>query len=439
MTTLSALCIGDELLDGRIHDKNAGWLAAQAADQGLSLRAIRMVGDDVDAIVSALDEASSGCDLIICSGGLGPTADDLTHEAAAKWVGADLELDEQMRDELERRFEQRGYPFTPNNLRQCTFPEGAEILPTQVGTAAGFSVQKDGCRAVFLPGVPPEFRWFVNTYILPEIGQPQTRLCRERLAFFGPGESQLESKLDGIEELAERLGARVGYRAAYPVNEVHLKAGDEATLEKMRAFVLERVGRWLVSQGDTSVAARIGEALLAQGATVTAAESCTAGRVAAKLTEVSGSSGWFERGFITYANAAKTDMLGVHPQVLEKFGAVSPQTVCQMASGARRAAGATYAVATSGIAGPTGGTPQKPVGTVHFALATPHGVWHRLVTFPNRGRERTLTASVYTAASLLLWQLEDRLDEHRINGPFSDDDVWAPEGIRIDESNRETP
>jgi nicotinamide-nucleotide amidase len=432
MTVLSALCIGDELLDGRISDKNAAWLAAQASDQGLSLQAVRMIGDDVDAIVSALDEASRSCDLIVSSGGLGPTADDLTHEAAAKWAGVDLELDEAVRDQLEQRFEARGYQFTSNNLRQCTFPKGAKVLATEVGTAAGFSVEKVGCRAVFLPGVPSEFRWFVTTYILPDIGQPQSRLAREKLAFFGPGESQLETRLDGIEDLAKRLGARVGYRAAYPVNEVHLKAGDDEALDEMRAFVLERVGHWLVSQGDETLTGRIGQALLAEGATVTAAESCTSGRVAAKLTEVSGSSGWFERGFITYANAAKTDMLGVRPAILDKFGAVSPQTVCQMASGAKKAAGATYAVATSGIAGPTGGTPQKPVGTVHFALATPQGVWHRHVQFPKRGRQRVLTASVYTAASLLLWRLEDRLDEHRINGPFSEDEVWADEGIQVD-------
>jgi nicotinamide-nucleotide amidase len=435
MTMLSALCIGDELLDGRTRDTNAAWLAAQATENGVSLQSVRMVGDEVEAIVSALDDAARGCDLIVCSGGLGPTADDLTHDAAAEWVGADLEIDEDIKDRLKQRFEERGYTFTPNNIRQCTFPTGAEVLATEVGTAAGFSVVKDGCRAIFLPGVPSEFQWFVTTYILPEIGQPQSRLSRERLAFFGPGESQLESSLEGVEELAESLGARIGYRAVYPVNEVHLKAGDAAALDKLRAFVLERVGRWLVCQGDQSLAGRIGEALVAHGETVTAAESCTAGRVCSKLTEVSGSSGWFDRGFITYANAAKSDLLGVRPQILKAFGAVSPQTVCQMASGAKRAAGATYALATSGIAGPTGGSPEKPVGTVHFALATPQGVWHRHVAFPNRGRRRILAASVYTAATLLLWQLEDRLDEHRVNGPFSKNDVWAPRGIHIDETN----
>ncbi len=433
MTTLSALCIGDELLDGRIADKNATWLGAQASEHGLELESVRVVGDDLDQIVNTLEEASQRCDLIVVSGGMGPTADDITRDAVATWIGVDLELDQETLEILQERFAARGYPFSPNNRRQCMFPQGAEILATEVGTAAGFAVEKNGCRAVFFPGVPPEFRWFVDTYILPEIGQPDARTERERLAFYGLGESQLESRLDGIEELADKLCARVSYRAEYPINEVNLKAGDAATLDQMRQYVLERVGRWLVCQGDEAFAERLGKALLARNATVTTAESCTAGRVGAKLTEVSGSSGWFERGYITYANAAKTDMLGVKPEILEKFGAVSPQTVCQMAAGAKKAAGADYAVATSGIAGPTGGTPEKPVGTVHFALATPEGVWHRHVAFSNRGRDRVLTASVYTALSLLLWELEGRLDEHRVNGPFSDDDVWAPAGVRIDE------
>jgi nicotinamide-nucleotide amidase len=433
MTKLSALCIGDELLDGRIADKNAAWLGARAAEHGSDLESVRIVGDDLDLIVAALEQASRDSDLIVVSGGLGPTADDITRDAAATWVGAELELDEQLLETLERRFAERGYPFTPNNRRQCMFPQGADILQTRVGTAAGFAVEKNGCRALFFPGVPPEFRWFVETYILPKIGQHEGRRHRERLAFYGLGESQLESKLDGIEELAKEVGARVSYRAEYPVIEVNLKAIDEASLDRMRDHVLERVGPWLVAQGDETFAERLGQALLDHEATVTTAESCTAGRVAAKLTEISGSSGWFERGFLTYANDAKTDMLGVKPEILESFGAVSPQTVCQMAAGARAAAGATYAVATSGIAGPTGGTPDKPVGTVHFALATPDGVWHRHVAFSNRGRDRVLTASVYTVLSLLLWELEGRLDEHRVDGPFSDDEVWAPMGIRIED------
>lgn len=433
MTRISALCIGDELLDGRIADKNAAWLGGQVAEHGVDLESVRVVGDDLAKIVRTLEQASLDAELIVISGGLGPTADDITRDAAADWIGADLQLDEEMLQTLARRFAERGYSFTPNNRRQCMFPDGAEILPTQVGTAAGFAVEKNGCRAVFFPGVPSEFQWFVETYIVPEIEQHQNRVRREKLVFYGLGESQLESKLDGIEELAREASARISYRAEYPVIEVNLKTKDDISCVQLRDYILTRIGAWLVSQGDERFAARLGRALVSRDATVTTAESCTAGRVAAKLTEVAGSSKWFERGFLTYANDAKTDMLGVDPEMMSLFGAVSPQTVCQMAAGAKRAAGADYAVATSGIAGPTGGSPEKPVGTVHFALATPEGVWHRHVTFSNRGRARILTASVYSVLSLLLWQLEDRLGEHRINGPFSDEEVWAPKGICIED------
>ncbi len=433
MTKFAALCIGEELLDGRILDKNGTWLGATGAEHGLELGSVRVVGDDIEAIAEALDEASRHSDLIVCSGGLGPTADDMTRDAAARWTGVDLELDEQVLEVLKQRFDERGYTFTPNNRRQCIFPAGAEVLPTEVGTAAGFAVTKNGCRAMFFPGVPREFQWFVQTYVLPQYAAPAHQRASDNLVLFGLGESQLETKLAGIEELAARLDARVSYRPSYPVNQVHLKAPDEASLDQMRAFVLERVGRWLVAQGAETFIERLGSALRGASATVSTAESCTAGRVAAKLTEISGSSHWFERGYITYANAAKIDMVGVAPQILERYGAVSPQTVCQMAAGARERAGATYGLATSGIAGPTGGTPDKPVGTVHFALAAPEGIWHRHVVFPNRGRERTLSVSVHTALALLLWHLEVRLDEHRVNGPFSAEQVWAADGVHVDD------
>ncbi|MFP4600611.1 MAG: CinA family nicotinamide mononucleotide deamidase-related protein [Persicimonas sp.] len=438
MPTVSALSIGDELLDGRIEDRNATWLAGTLGEYGGDLCSIRVVGDDMDVIVAALEQAGAEADYIVVSGGLGPTADDLTRDAAAQWVGEPLELDEALLEQLKERFARRGYRFTDNNRRQCMFPAGAEVLPTEVGTAAGFAVEKEGTRAVFLPGVPSEYRWFVDSYVLGELGRAEDLSPPVKLTFFGIGESSLETKLAGIEELAEQLDSRVGYRAAFPIIEVLLKAPGAEAADRLRQFALERAGRWLVTEGDEAFAARLGRRLLENDATVTAAESCTAGRICAKLTEVSGSSGWFERGFITYANRAKCEMLGVTEQILERFGAVSAQTVCQMASGARRQAGSTFAVAVSGIAGPTGGTPDKPVGTVHFALAGPEGVWHRQMAFPKRGRQRTLSASVYTGLSLLLWRLEDRIDEHRVNGPFCDDEVWADQGVLIDDSHTET-
>lgn len=440
MDRIAVVCIGDELLDGRVADQNANWLSAELGERGLRLEQIEVIADDVDRIVAALEEAARRADLIVVSGGLGPTSDDRTRQAASRWVDRPLRLDEKTLERLERRFEERGYPFTPNNRSQCTFPEGARILTTEVGTAAGFEIERDTARALFFPGVPSEFRWFSTRYVLADIAEKAGGGTKLDLTFFGPGESQLETRLDGIDDLAERLGAEVGYRAAFPHLSVHAIAPDKEARATLRRFILERAGRWLINEDDEPFSARLGQRLTEAEATVTTAESCTAGRVASKLTETPGSSQWFERGFVTYANAAKVDMLGVNPEILERFGAVSAQTVCQMAAGAARRADATYAVATSGIAGPGGGTADKPVGTLWVALAGPEGVWYRRYSFGDRTRQKNLAASVYAALSPLLWRLEDRLDEHRFVGPTDLDEVWSDRGVAdVDSESPENP
>ncbi|MFU8802738.1 MAG: nicotinamide-nucleotide amidohydrolase family protein, partial [Bradymonadaceae bacterium] len=185
----------------------------------------------------------------------------------------------------------------------------------------------------------------------------------------------------------------------------------------------KKVGAWLVGRDDERLYARLGRRLLEAGATVSVAESCTAGSLGAALTEISGSSAWFERGYITYANEAKIEELGVMPGVLETFGAVSPETVCQMALGARKRARSTFALAISGIAGPGGGTPEKPVGTVHLAMATPQGVYHQELGLRRFNRSRIRQASVFAALALLLWHLDGKLRLHDVHGPLSDEDV----------------
>ncbi|MGM0555372.1 MAG: CinA family nicotinamide mononucleotide deamidase-related protein, partial [Myxococcota bacterium] len=428
MTRICAVCIGDELLDGRISDENAVWLAAELGKRGHMLDSVRIVPDEPQRIVDALDDASSRNDKIVVCGGLGPTADDITREAAAGWVGDVIELDEDVLEELRERFEQRGYPFTDNNRRQCTFPESADILATEVGTAAGFTLQKGGAVAFFLPGVPREFRWFCETYILPEFTDEQESVLSHKFIYFGMGESQLETRLEGIVELAESVAGRVSYRAEFPVIEVNLKATKREALDRLAEHLTDKIGPWLIAEDDASLAQRLGERLMSDDATVTVAESCTAGWLGRDLTAVAGSSGWFERGFITYSNEAKSEMLGVDEDVLATHGAVSAQTACQMAAGAREAANATYALSISGIAGPSGGTEDKPVGTVEFGLATPEGVYRKRAQFPARRRAAVREMSVYTAMALLLWLLEDKLDAHDVQGPFDRSAVWADGG-----------
>jgi len=425
---IECIAIGDELLDGRVVEANAAWLGAFLFENGGMLSRVTTVSDDLHDIVGALEEARAP--IVVVCGGLGPTADDRTRDAVACWKRVELVEDADTRERLEARFAARKIKITSNNYRQATFPAGAGVLATEVGSAAGFSVDDDTRRFYFFPGVPSEFRWFAETYIRPLLKTaPSHRIC---LHFFGRGESSLENDLQGLEELAADRSVRVGYRASFPTIEIKL-AGELEAVKEVCAFVLSRSSKYLVGQDEEMLPHRVGRLLKEHGLTVTTAESCTAGGIAAAITDVAGSSAWFERGFVTYSNASKVDEIQVAPAILQTFGAVSAQTVCQMALGAQKRAGADFALAVSGIAGPDGGTPDKPVGTVHFGLATPSGVFHKHVVFPFRSREQVRTSTIYTALALLLAWLEGDVGRFRVDGPYGQDQVFGPSGIEITE------
>ncbi|MEZ4461091.1 MAG: CinA family nicotinamide mononucleotide deamidase-related protein [bacterium] len=417
---IECIAIGDELLDGRVVETNANWLGGQAFERGATLSRVTTVADDVLDIEGALEEA--GGQIVVVCGGLGPTSDDVTRDAVARWLKTELVEDGPSKTRLEQRFAKRGITVTANNYRQVLFPRTAEILPTDVGSAAGFCVRLELRTFFFFPGVPSEFRWFFDTYVAPELPGGQATRCQ--LHFFGRGESALEDDLQGLDALSEAHHVRVGYRATYPLIEIKL-AGTPAGVEAVRAFVLDKVGHYNVGEDNETLAARVGRLLNDRDATITTAESCTAGGIAAAITDVSGSSRWFERGFVTYSNDAKTEMLGVRAATLEAYGAVSAPTVCQMAAGARARANADVAVAVSGIAGPGGGTPEKPVGTVHFSVATRSEVWHYRAVFAGRSRDQVRQSAVYTALALVLALLEDKPHRFELDGPYDPTDVLS--------------
>lgn len=414
MTTLDILCIGDELLDGRVQDTNSHVLAGIATSEGLRPQSLRVIPDEIPRIHRALLETDA--DVVVISGGLGPTADDVTRDAAALFAGTDLQTDEELLQELRQRFADRGYPFTENNARQCAFPASARVLPTRVGSAAGFSLTKDGRHFLFFPGVPSEFRWFVHHHLLP-VHAPGLSQGRSQLVFFGLGESALETRIAPATELATSLGVRVGYRASRSLIEVSLKGPDDDRLA-VEAAVRSAIGAFLVAESGQTFLERLAGRLIDAGATVTVAESCTGGLVGAALTEIPGSSAFFQQGFLTYSNQAKIDLLGVLPETLERHGAVSPEVVSEMARGARRAASSTFSLAISGIAGPSGGTPDKPVGTVDFALDSPDGLLRLRRRFPGSDRARIRGLAVHTSLAILLWHLEGRLAAHEPEGPL---------------------
>lgn len=424
MRSVEAICIGDELLEGRVRDANAAALGRALAEHGVTLDSVSFVPDDVPRIVAALKGAEA--DLVVISGGLGPTDDDFTREAAAEFARSPLELHEPSLDWIRRRFEARGSTFTDNNLKQAMLPLAAKALPTEVGTAPGFQLDAGETTFMFFPGVPREFGWFVERYVLEAIG-PATNVSRGILQFHGIGESMLETKIADLATQARSRGVRLGYRAEYPLIEVKL-AGPMDAVSEGREQIAERLREFVVGEDDQPLPARLGALLLERGETLATAESCTAGGIAALITEVSGSSAWFGRGYVTYANEAKMEELGVLESVLLAHGAVSAQTVCQMAAGARKRARATHAVAVSGIAGPGGGTPDKPVGTVHFGIATPRGTYHRHVVFPG-DRSRVRIGTAYRALAFVLAVLEDRAEV--LGAPYDESAVWAAEGIPV--------
>lgn len=420
MTDTAIICIGTELLEGRIDELNARYLGEVSTRTDLQLSEIRVVADDPTRIRRALEETADR-QLVVVSGGLGPTDDDITRRAAADFADTSLREDTESLRRLERRFDRRNANVTPNNLRQCRFPVGADILVSQVGTADGFHLRHRDTDYFFFPGVPPEFRWFVDRHLPVDDQSPD---YRSDLVLFGRGESDFETMLGDLPDRARDRNVQIRFRATFPLIELTVSGPPKAARD-IEADIRDEVGPWLVADGDQSMAGRLGERLAEAGATVSVAESCTAGLVAARLTSVSGSSRYFGQGYLTYSNDAKVQLLDVDDRLIEDHGAVSPQVCTQMATGARDRSGADFALAVSGIAGPTGGTPAKPVGTVDFALAAPEGVYHLRRHFTDRSRREVRILSVYTAVAGLLWRLEDRLDDHSWRGPVDVDDVRA--------------
>lgn len=429
-----AVCTGDELLDGRVRDLNIWTMGRLLAERGQRLDRVVLVDDAMEAIEDAIASSSEGCDLLLVTGGLGPTSDDRTRDAIASLLGVALREDHEDLERILDRMRKKNYPFTENNRKQATFPEGASIIASEVGSASSFAVELNGALVVSMPGVPREMGWFLeqhlDAWLVRAGGEAPRQRMRRSLHFFGVGESQLEDLLTGIDGLAAEQGVQVAWRADFPTLTLSLFGEESEALTTLERFVRARVSAYLVGADDEQLFEHLARLLIEANATVSAAESCTAGLLAGAFTAVAGSSAYIEQSFITYSNASKSSLVGVDAEIIERFGAVSAQTVCQMASGVRKVAGATYGLGVSGIAGPGGGTPEKPVGTVHFALATPQGTYHRQVLLSGRSREQVRQASVYIAASLLLWTLQgDEMSERPVSGPYSEDEVWAARGI----------
>jgi nicotinamide-nucleotide amidase len=401
---------GEELLTGLTLDTNAHFLAGRLTDLGFRVCGAVTAGDRIEAIARALLHAVAEGDVVICTGGLGPTGDDLTAEAAAEAFDRPLGLVEEALAQVEERYRSAGRAMAGSNRRQAILPAGSTVVPNRVGTAPGFALEAGDARLWFLPGVPSEMRVMWAEQVEPAIRStlPVAPPLRHLFRVMGKGESQLQ---DALGDVPERFGGvELGFQARMPENLVKLTADAGLDGSVWEAAVLEvrrLLGKDLFSEREeTSLAARVGELLVARGEKLALAESCTGGQVAHLCVTEAGSSAWLERGFVTYSNEAKAGELGVAEATLEEHGAVSQQTAAEMAAGAREAAGVAWGVSTTGVAGPSGGTNDKPVGTVCFGVHGPAGARTKRLWIPARDRSSVRRFSSYVALDLLRRQLE---------------------------------
>jgi len=397
------LSTGDEVLLGDITDTNSSYLCRRLKDIGITVARISAVGDDTGEISTTIESICGRADICLVTGGLGPTQDDLTAHACALAAKADLELNSTALSSMKVFFEKRGYELTRVNEKQAMLPRGARVLENNHGTAPGFDIQIKNCRCFFMPGVPSEMKKMFGEQVYPRLlditGKArETRV--ERLMVFGLPESVVGEKLKGFDPMFP--GLALGFRARFPHIEVKLVAQNpDADIMRAKAWVAEQLGQKVISDQGLTLAQETGRLLTESGQTLSVVESCTGGLIANLITDVAGASNYFFFSATTYANSAKMDVLNVCEQTLIDNGAVHEQTAREMAAGARRAGKSDWAVSTTGVAGPTGGTDEKPVGTVCIGVAGPQGTLARRFVLNMGDRERNKQMFAATALEML--------------------------------------
>lgn len=371
---VALVLVGEELLDGRVRDAHGWFFAREIAALGGELRSAHVVGDRIEDIRRAMgDAAAPGVGVVLVSGGLGPTPDDLTREALAAHLGVELREDPTVVEGLQRRYAERGREMPGDNRRQALVPRGAEVLPNPRGTAPGLWLDHSGVSWVLLPGVPPELHGLWE--------DPLRERLRDRVA--GAWAASRKLRVTGVaestlsERVREALGEAPGVEPLFCVAQfgidILLRGPDAAAVERATTTLREALGRELYGEGGEELPAVVLQALREREEDLAVAESCTGGLLGEALTAVPGSSDVFAGGVISYSNRLKQELLGVPPGVLDEHGAVSEPVAVAMARGARERLGVSWALATTGVAGPGGGTPDKPVGTVWVAVAGPGG------------------------------------------------------------------
>ncbi len=415
--TCELISVGTELLMGNILNTNAQYLSQKLADLGINCYLQTTVGDNGERLEEAVHRALERADFVILTGGLGPTSDDLTKETVSDAFQKTLVLDEKSLDYIKQRFQRMGREMTPNNIKQAMFPEGCLILPNPNGTAPGCIVEGEGKAAILLPGPPYEMEPMFEASVLPYLeARSDVRLYSRMIRIFGKGESSVEYELKDLMSLENPTVAPYALASEVKLR-VTARSANEAEGEKLLRPVIDEIRKRLgdvVYSDEGMELHEVCAALLAEsGWTIALAESLTGGMLAAKLVSVPGSSQFFLESAVTYSNESKVKRLDVRPETLVRCGAVSVETALEMARGIRKTAGADIGLAITGIAGPDGGTPEKPVGLVYVALV--FGEEERsLELHLTGGRERIRNTSCLHALDLLRRSLCCQKSEHML-------------------------
>lgn len=373
------IAVGTEIILGDIQNTHAQFLSQELAALGINVFYHTAVGDNDGRFSTILQTALSRSDLIFLTGGLGPTTDDITKETACALMEIPCTLDEEIAGRLRAFFTRLNRPMTENNLKQAMVPDGSIVLQNDWGTAPGFILEKDGKTVVLLPGPPRELRPMFTHRVKPYLeAKQQQPIFSKNVRVFGIGESALEPMITDLVESTDptvALYAKDGEVLVRVTAKAPNRQIAEEKVDGMIALLQTRLGNAIYGIDKSSMQQVLVELLVEHGKTIATAESCTGGMLAAKITEIAGASSIFEMGEITYANRIKAKQLGVLNTTLAQHGAVSEQTACEMARGLANSSNADFAVSITGIAGPDGGTEEKPVGTVYIAVCHQNQVW----------------------------------------------------------------
>ncbi|CAA9431535.1 MAG: ADP-ribose pyrophosphatase of COG1058 family / Nicotinamide-nucleotide amidase [uncultured Rubrobacteraceae bacterium] len=371
------LTIGTEILLGDLVDTNSAYLGGRLAALGVSIYRHTTVGDNAERITAALREAASRADLVITTGGLGPTSDDLTNQCLGKAAGREMVEYSEARRHVDEMFRRFGRKPTPSNYKQALFPEGSKLIPNPVGTAMGAMLELDGALVATFPGVPGEMRRMFEDTLEPLIRErSEGAIVSRTLWFTGIGESALAEQVQHLLDASDPTVAPLAGQGKVRLR-ITTRANTPEEAEKkitpVADEILSRLGDYYFGQDDETLESALGKLLTERGATLALAESCTGGLLAKRLTDGAGASAYFVEGLVTYSNESKEQLLGVPNELLVEYGAVSEPVAGAMAEGARKVAGTDYGVSVTGVAGPDGGSEEKPVGLVFVGVSDAEG------------------------------------------------------------------